>query len=49
MQIIGLVLVLIAIGVNMSNLAGSYTIVSVIIGLVGFAILIKERMKRDKM
>ncbi len=49
MQYLGVVLVLIAIGVNMSNLSDNYGLLGIIVGLVGFAILVKERSKRDKM
>ena len=49
MQYLGVVLVLLAIGVNMSNLSDSYGPLGIIVGLVGFAILVKERNKRDKM
>jgi len=49
MQYLGLVLVLAAIGVNMSGLADNYKMLGVLVGLVGFAILIKERTRRDKM
>jgi len=49
MQCLGVVLVLLAIGVNMSNLPDSYGLLGIIVGLVGGAILLKERNKRDKM
>ena len=49
MQYLGVFLVLVAIGINMSNLSDSYGLLGIIVGLVGFAILIKERNKKDKM
>ena len=48
MQYLGLVLVLSAIAINLSNLADNYKTAGIVVGLVGFAILVKERSKRDK-
>jgi len=48
MQYVGLVLVLSAVAVNLSNVSDDYKTAGVVIGLVGFAILVKERRKQDK-
>ena len=47
MQYLGVILVLTAIGVNISGLEGNYNIFGILVGLIGIAILIKEKTRRD--
>ena len=48
MQIIGSVLILLVIGINMTDYSNTIKDLSLVFGVIGLAILIRERRKKDK-
>jgi hypothetical protein len=48
MQIIGSILILSVIGINMTELDNTIKDISLILGIVGMVILLRERRKKDK-